>query len=412
MKERVKYLIISNVEMFFLTSPFVWAMFGVFNFPDGKSFLSRLIPVVVLYCLFRFKGEWRNNLRKYTFRIFSVANIILFIYFTLQHIIYNETFSFARTLLLVQIYLSVLPWRKVKISNLTVVIAVAGIATGVSAIYEIVFLNISRAGYLASNPIPYATFSAILLVSCLFFLLTLKSTKWVNFVYSIGALGAMVAIVLSGTRGIWLAVLVTLLLLIVPLLRQATPKTIITTVAAVLLITSSSFYAIGDKLTMRYQQTIAEFNKMTNNNMDTSIGIRLQLWERGWSYIKESPLLGASTSGYLQKIVEDKNSGLITYTAAPLANAHFHNQYIDTLVRTGIIGLFFILSWILLPVWLSYKKQLQLKNWVLACTAIILVAGLTDVPFHHTHVIYTYTMLMGVILIKSETETKTENEVI
>lgn len=388
------------LEILFLLSPFIWLMSGVFNVPDGKSLLSRLIPVVAFYCLFRFKGEWRKNLAIPSFKVFSLANIALFVLFSLQHLLGGETFSFARILLLVQLYLTVLPWRKISMSHLSAIVALGAVLTGAGSVYEVMILNIGRAGSLASNPIPYATFASVLLISCLFFLFTVNAGKRLCALYLAGVAGATTAIIFSGTRGAWLAVLVTLLMLALPLARRATPKTLLATLFAGCLLASGSIYALGDKLESRYQQTSAELTNIANNNMNTSIGIRLQLWQRGWSYITQSPLLGTGTAGYLQKIEQDNKAGLITSIAASVSGSHFHNQYIDTLVRTGALGLFALLSWVLLPAWLLHKqKNRQLRNWALANAAIVLIAGLTDVPFHHTHIIYFYSMLMGVILL-------------
>lgn len=395
-----KSALFTCLENLFLLSPFIWLMIGVFNVPDGKSLLSRLIPVVAFYCLFRFQGEWRKNLAIPGFKVFSLANITLFVLFSLQHLLGGETFSFARILLLVQLYLTVLPWRKISMSHLSAILALGAVLTGAGSVYEVMILNLGRAGALASNPIPYATFASVLLISCLFFLFIFNAGKRLSALYIAGVVGATTAIIFSGTRGAWLAVLVTLLMLALPLARRATPKTLLATLFAGCLLASGSIYALGDKLESRYQQTSTEFASIANNNMNTSIGIRLQLWQRGWNYIMQSPLLGTGTTGYLQKIEQDDNAGLVTPSVLPISHSHFHNQYIDTLVRTGALGLFTLLSWMLLPAWLLHKQgHGSLRNWALAGAAIVLIAGLTDVPFHHTHIIYFYSMLMGVILL-------------
>ncbi|MBM7456308.1 O-antigen ligase [Oceanisphaera litoralis] len=393
----------TQLETLFLLSPVIWLMVGVFNVPDGKSALSRLIPVVAVYCLFRFKGEWRKNLAQPGFKTFSQANAILFVLFSLQHLLDGETFSFARTLLLVQLYLTLLPWRNIKLHHLSAITALGAILTGAGSVYEVMVLHTGRAGALASNPIPYATFASVLLISCLFFLFTFNTGKRLGALYFAGVVGATTAIIFSGTRGAWLAVILTLLMLIVPLVRRATPKALLTTLVAGSLLASGSLYALGNKLEIRYQQTSAEFASIASNNMNTSIGIRLQLWQRGWSYIMQSPLLGTGTAGYLKKIEQDKNAGLITPIAAPVSGSHFHNQYIDTLVRTGALGLVVLLTWMLLPAWLLHKhKNRKLRNGALASATIVLIAGLTDVPFHHTHIIYFYSILMGIMLLKAD----------
>ncbi|WP_157420017.1 O-antigen ligase family protein [Oceanisphaera avium] len=218
----------------------------------------------------------------------------------------------------------------------------------------------------------------------------------------LGAAGATTAIILSGTRGIWLALIVIVIMLGVQLLRQASIKKVLGIAIISTVAIGISLTAVSDTLTQRYQQTVAEYNHMAHKDMDTSIGIRLQLWQRGLSYIKQNPLLGTGTEQYLVNIEQDKQAGLISPIAAPLANAHFHNQFIDTLVRTGALGLLLLLAWMFIPAWTLHKQQqYPQRNWALACGIVMLIGGLTDVPFHHTHLVYFYSMLMGAILMTS-----------
>ncbi|MFP2770809.1 O-antigen ligase family protein [Oceanisphaera sp. KMM 10153] len=355
-----------------------------------------------MYCLFRFKGEWKHNLSLPGFKVFSLANAALFALLTLQHLLGGETFSFARILLLVQCYFILIPWRNISSRHFFATVALGATVTGASSVYEVTVLHLGRAGSLASNPIPYATSAGALLMSCLCFLFRSNASRGYKLLYAVGVIGASIAIVFSGTRGVWLAVLVMMLLLALPLLRKTSLKGALTTLIVGSLLVSGSIYALGDKLKSRYQQTSREFASIANSNLNTSIGIRLQLWQRGADYILQNPVLGTGTAGYLQKVEQDKSAGIITPVAALQAKAHFHNQYIDTLVRTGVLGLVALLLWMLLPVWLLRKSGSPLNICTLAIAGTILVAGITDVPFHHTHIIYFYSMLMGIMLLKSQ----------
>lgn len=394
---------LAYLEQLFLLSPFIWLMIGVFSVPGGKSILSKLIPLVAVYCLVRFRGEWRINFSNPAFKAYSIANAIIFIFVALHHLIGGEEFSFARTLLTVQIYLTVLPWRNISLRSITAIIAIGGIAVGISAIYEIEVLNLSRAGLFAINPIPYSAFASIILLSCLYAFFIVPTNRYSSTLYTLGSLGSITAIILSGTRGAWLAVIVILLMLVLPLVRTLTAKKLVLALIAGSIFIGVGIYAANDILMKRYQETQSEFNNIKNNNMSTSVGMRFQMWERGLSYIEEHPIMGMGTNNYISQTEQDKQNGLITVGTVVHIQAHFHNQYIDTLIRTGVIGLIILLAWILLPAWLLHKnKNYQLRNWALSCVIIILIAGITDVPFHHTHIVYLYSMLMGIMLLANK----------
>lgn len=399
----ISFKLLAHLEKLFLLSPFIWLMIGVFNVPSGKSVLSKLIPVVAVYCLIRFKGEWRTNFSNPAFKAYSIANAVIFTFVALHHLIGGEEFSFARTLLTVQIYLTVLPWRNINLRSISAIIAMGGIVVGLGSIYEVHTLNLGRAGSLATNPIPYSAFASIVLLSCLYAFFILPTSRYFSLLYALGTLGAITAIIFSGTRGAWLAMIIIFIMLTIPMVRSLNKKNLLITLVTGSFAIGVGVYITSDIIVKRYQETKTEFELMSHTTMDTSIGQRFQAWERGRSYIYQHPIMGTGTSNYHEKIAQDKQNGFISPSAVEITHAHFHNQYIDTLVRTGILGMLILLAWALFPVWLLHKNHCyQLRNWALAIAIIILIAGLTDVPFHHTHIVYLYSMLMGIILLANK----------
>ncbi|WP_445397460.1 O-antigen ligase family protein [Zobellella sp. An-6] len=384
-----------------MLSPLIWTLLGIFNVPGGKAVLSRLIPLVVVYCLVRFKGQWRLNLARPEFKRFAVISGLLLLFLTIQHLMRGESFSFTRTLLAVLLYLLVVPWQQFTLSTLTRLCALSGMVVGAGAVYEVMLRGISRAGTLAANPIPYATFAAIILLACLCALLSSSTVSSRDrALYFLGATGAIIAVILSGTRGIWLGVLVALVITAIISMSRWKTRAAIFTMIGVIVLAGASTYTLDDRVYNRYKQTLAELRQITADNLNTSIGIRLQLWERGLDYVGQAPLLGIGSQHYPDLIEEDVVEGDITARAAPLADVHFHNQYIDTLVRTGLAGLLLLLAWTALPATQLFTKHGTLaRNISTSTLSLILVAGLTDVPFHHTHLVYVYSLLLGILLL-------------
>lgn len=389
-----------RAENLFLLSPLIWLCIATFNFPDAKSVLSRLIPIVVAYCLFQFKGEWKKNLKNKNFVTFTLVSVAAFLFFTAQHLVRGETFSFSRTLLLSYLYLVFVPWQRFTLNHLFTILALGGISMGIGSVVETQILQISsRAGY-AFNPIPYSTFAATILMACLLnLLMPLEKSRTEKALLIAGILGAELAVILSGTRGVWLALIATFILLAFIKLPAVRRKNIIVAAMFILSIGFAGTLTLSQDSGSRYDQTSAELDAISKKNMDTSIGIRLQLWMRGWEYIQQSPLLGLGTEGYFSEIQKDKNSGEITKKAAPLADAHFHNQYIDTMVRAGAMGLIILLSWMNISAIKSIHLAMPTSSVIVATALIFIFAGATDVPFHHSHLVYAYTLITGLLLI-------------
>ncbi|MCG6359225.1 hypothetical protein K6U58_11610, partial [Vibrio fluvialis] len=75
---------------------------------------------------------------------------------------------------------------------------------------------------------------------------------------------------------------------------------------------------------------------------------------------------------------------------------HYHNQFIDSVVKSGLIGLAFLLLLLILPLYLVRHTIKNTKNIVTAVVALYVVMGLTDAPFYNgqTFILYVLTMLV------------------
>lgn len=72
-----------------------------------------------------------------------------------------------------------------------------------------------------------------------------------------------------------------------------------------------------------------------------------------------------------------------------LQPAHYHNQYIDKLVKNGVVGLVLFLSLLLTPLWLCSKEHYAKYITISLCT-LLAIASLTDVPFNHGQTLFIY----------------------
>lgn len=149
------------------------------------------------------------------------------------------------------------------------------------------------------------------------------------------ALGGAVAIVYSGTRIVWLALLVSgiaVLLINQQRLRGWTLVRLLLLLAVVgIVIAAFGFQTIAERLDFLRSDWDA-FG--ARGDYDTSMGIRIALWEIGLKAFREMPVFGHGV-GATQLLIKQ---GFQDQFALPLGFSHFHNGFLTALVQAGILG--------------------------------------------------------------------------
>lgn len=389
----IKNKYIKNLESLFFLSPLVILLMAIFNVPDTKFILSRLIPVVCLYGLIKYGKEIKVNYNSQlkSFLIFGFGVVVVY---SIYHVIRGDGFSLARTLIASLAYLIFVPWKNINPKVVYYIIAIAAIVCGLNAFHERYVLNIYRVG-ISTNPIPYALYVSFLVLSCVYLLLISQSKK-LKLLASIGGLLSLSAIIMTDVRGVILFLPVAIIYLVITTIKPIWKYYIASILSIILL--SGVFYTIFQpKINARIAQTQNEIALIKQGNLTSSIGIRLDLWMHGVEIIAQNPLFGVGDSGLQESLSQMTNRGAAT-------QPHLHNQYLDLLARYGIVGTLVIFLFCLALV-------LNLKNsgfeyignpLVNSMLVMLIFAGLTDVPLHHTHIIYLLTILCGLLIRFSE----------
>ncbi len=384
---------IAKLESAFFLSPLAILLMAIFNVPDTKFILSRLIPVVCLYGLIRYGREIKDNYNSQlkSFLIFGFGVVVVY---SIYHVIRGDGFSLARTLIASLAYLIFVPWKNINPKVVYYIIAIAAIVCGLNAFHERYVLNIYRVG-ISTNPIPYALYVSFLVLSCVYLLLISQSKK-LKLLASIGGLLSLSAIIMTDVRGVILFLPVAIIYLVITTIKPIWKYYIASILSIILL--SGVFYTIFQpKINARIAQTQNEIALIKQGNLTSSIGIRLDLWMHGVEIIAQNPLFGVGDSGLQESLSQMTNRGAAT-------QPHLHNQYLDLLARYGIVGTLVIFLFCLALV-------LNLKNsgfeyignpLVNSMLVMLIFAGLTDVPLHHTHIIYLLTILCGLLIRFSE----------
>ncbi|MEJ0004173.1 MAG: O-antigen ligase family protein [Pararobbsia sp.] len=186
-----------------------------------------------------------------------------------------------------------------------------------------------------TNPIPFGD-TALLLAFMSIFTLGWDGARngWATGVKVLGLVAGGYASYLSGTRGGWLAVPVFVVLLgaqygwFTHWKRIVIAGTMIVVAGAVLMSTSLVEHRVADATT--------DIAQLQQGKVDTSVGLRLQLWKASWLLYTEHPVFGVGKGHLEQELDKLANRGIAT---REIVNERAHSDFFSTIAEMGTIGL-------------------------------------------------------------------------
>jgi len=125
---------------------------------------------------------------------------------------------------------------------------------------------------------------------------------------------------------------------------------------------------------------------VSKQNVDTSVGIRFQLWKSAALLFSQNPLVGVGRENFNIAMGELEKKGIVTYTAG--IQPHSHNEILYNMATLGLIGLLGILSLYFVPAFYFFREICHPDNQIrmtagmglILCTGFFIL-GLTDVMF-------------------------------
>ncbi|MEZ8145407.1 O-antigen ligase family protein [Enterovibrio norvegicus] len=381
------------IETFFLLSPLAVLLLLIFNITDTKWILSRLIPIVCVYCVIFYRDSFKKNWQSPELKASLVAGGVAFIYFTLGHVFRGDNFGFARTLIVCLGYIALVPWHRISAPVVKCLILIGALTSGINAVYEYVVLHQGRVG-VATNPIPHALYCSIMALVSICLLVSSKN-KLFRAVCVLAIALSTIALFLTEVRGVMLFFPIVVIFLVEILAFNRGWSRKLALVITLCCITVG-YFTFKEKIDTRITHTISELKMSKSEIAINSVGIRLELWSSGINTGLDNIVLGVGDNMLHENIKALPNSGAAI-------QPHLHNQFIDTFARYGILGLMILLFWVFAPLVYMCGKGRKISfsdnPAVASIVSMIFLAGLTDVPFHHTHIVYLFTILSCVLLV-------------
>ena len=285
--------------------------------------------------------------------------------------IYHGNFNFApydtalRFLLCIPVYIVL---RQLPIKALTIMeygFPIGAIATLV-AVHITGFVHVGQAGERLStyflNAIHLGDLALMLGLLSLLSLHLKKTDHGLLIVLKLlGLLAGLYLSIKTGTRGGWLAIPFIFLWWSSFHLRQASWLKIGLAIGVALLLALLAYYFVNiihERIDAIYSDTLA----MSQHNQDTSIGIRMQLWNAAIILFKENFLFGVS-GGFAHYMDALQNAHVLTPEAAFFGKGEVHNQLLSGAVNFGIFGLASLLAIFIVPL-LMFVRALKRGSYI------------------------------------------------
>jgi O-antigen ligase len=241
-------------------------------------------------------------------------------------------------------------------------LAVGAVGAACFSGYQALGLGIRAGGYL--HPIQFGNIALLLGVLCMVrALITLKLT-WMNALMWIGFASGVVASVWSQTRGGWVAIVLIFFWILMHATKQWTWLRKLTTVFVLIasIATLGAQFGLNKVIQSRVTDAIVETVAFVEtNNQDSPVGSRLAMWRFAVQHIGDAPLLGIGKQGWITLRDQGITNGELSAVFISRLT-HLHNEYLDTVIKRGLIGLVFLLQLYLGPMIFFFRPYLNAMN--------------------------------------------------
>ncbi|WP_299231256.1 O-antigen ligase family protein [uncultured Halomonas sp.] len=285
-------------------------------------------------------------------------------------------------------------------------VALGGMLTGAWSLWQRLELGVSRAS--GHDPLHAILFGNISLLTGMFCLAGVawaisrpRRPVWL-LVLLAGAIGGVMASVLSGTRGGWIAMPLILLVFHRGFISRLSGGQKVSLWLAVAVLMAGLYLVPQTGVQQRISQAVDEVTHyLEGEATDTvSVSTRFEMWRGTGRLILEAPLLGHGAETYHSRMVAMAELGELAETVA--SHRHAHNDLLDAWVKYGLPGLVLLLALYVLPLWLfrSGLSHSDPGHRALAVSGLLLPVAFIDFGLTYSFMAYAVgVMLYGVWLV-------------
>ncbi|MEZ9136572.1 O-antigen ligase family protein [Vibrio sp. 10N.286.52.B1] len=356
------------------------------NKPLVALVLAAAIVHIFTYGLFQIKSNFKSN-------VWLWGTLFTGIFTVIGYVTYGASSQELRGFLVTTVLLCLLPQKQLLNAKLSQYLLFSAALACLALSCWYFFIYPTERIFWPTNPIPLATHQGLISMLSVGALLTKFKGK-IAWMLVLSAIISGFSLILTQSRGVILGV--GILYIVIGLILLYQRKISIKIILLSLTLCFGAVFFSKEAIVERYDQTWKEISEIEQGDLNSSIGLRLQMYQAGIELFESSPILGHGS--FNREHIEENIPGYTPMAYSYISEGHLHNNYIDKLARSGIIGLSIFLFFIFYPVYLGLRKYPDLF-WLFSLPSIhYAVASLTDSPFRNGDALVVYLIVTGTLV--------------
>jgi O-antigen ligase len=241
-------------------------------------------------------------------------------------------------------------------------LAVGAIGAACIAGYQTMVIGGRAGGYL--HPIMFGNIALLLGVLCMVRALITLEMAWVNALMWFGFVSGVMASVWSQTRGGWVATVLIFFWILThatsqwTLLRKLITVTALVGCMGVLGFQLGLIQVVQSRVSVAITETTAFID---SSQQESPVGSRLAMWRFAMQHIGDAPWVGVGKQGWLALRDQGVANGDLSVTYISSVD-HVHNEYLDAVLKHGLIGFCLLLLLYLVPMFQFFRPHLNALN--------------------------------------------------
>lgn len=202
---------------------------------------------------------------------------------------------------------------------------------------------------------------------------------------------------LQSKAGMLTIIAISIFLLIISVIKL---RSLLLKIAITLLVASFSLIMVQKSSRLQAMISSVEEISESGSSDDSTTGVRFEIWKIAWNQIQNNWLIGVGAGDIKPVIFEDYEKHNIE--VAMRKNLNIHNQYLETFLGQGIIGIALLLALF----YFGFKEAAQRKDWMLSVFLLIIAISFAPESMLNTQagVVFFAFFFNFLFLLKDETK--------